>query len=145
MKKGLEARLVSGDNKLFLALERENKGIPAAYRDYYKLDGEATVCRILQDKQAIACAAFRVMDEERAELLRLYVKPEHRKKGLARQLLDTLELQAMFQGCTHLVLAVEKSAKQVLNLYKSLEYRESKAWPPFVGDGKMLCLSKELV
>lgn len=145
MKKGLEARLVSGDNKLFLALERENKGIPGAYRDYYKLDGEATVCLIVQDKQAIACAAFRVMDEERAELLRLYVKPEHRKKGLARQLLDTLELQAMFQGCTHLVLAVEKNAKPVQKMYRSLEYRESKPWPPFAGDGKMLCLSKELV
>ena len=145
MKKGLEARLVSGDNKQFLALERENKAVPRACQDYYKLDGEATVCLIVQDKQAIACAAFRVMDEERAELVRLYVKPEYRRKGLARQLLDTLELQAMFQGCTHLVLAVEKSAKEAWTLYKSLEYRESKAWSPFVGDGKMLCLSKELL
>lgn len=145
MKKGLEARLVSPVNKQFLGLERENKSQTGSYQEYYRLDDEAIVCLILRDNQAIACGAFRLKDEERAELVRLYVKPEYRKKGHARQLLDTLELQVMFQGCTHLVLAVGKGAKEARALYRSLEYRETQAWEPFAGDGKMVCLSKELV
>lgn len=145
MKKGLEARLVSAANKQFQGLERENKSQTGAYQEHYKLDGEATVCLLLWDNQAIACGAFRLIDEERAELLRLYVKPEHRKKGHAKQILDTLELQAMFQGCTNMVLAVGKNAKEARNLYKSLEYRDVQAWAPFAGDGKIICLSKELV
>lgn len=145
MKKGLEARLVSAANKQFQGLERENKSQTGAYQEHYKLDDEATVCLLLRDNQAIACGAFRLMDEERAELLRLYVKPEHRKKGHAKQILDALELQAMFQGCTNMVLAVGKNAKEARNLYQSLEYRDVRAWAPFAGNGKIICLSKELV
>lgn len=145
MKKGLEARLVSRENKQFISLERENKRKTEPYQEYYKLDEEATVCLILQDNQAIACGAFRVRDEEQAELIRLYVKPEFRNKGHARQILDTLELHAMFQGCTHMLAALEKNEKATRNLYQSLAYQQTKAWKPFVGDKKILCVSKELV
>ena len=41
MKKGLEARLVSRENKQFISLERENKRKTEPYQEYYKLDEEA--------------------------------------------------------------------------------------------------------
>ena len=143
MAKGLEARLVSGQNKQFQMLDREcgSKGV---YGAYLKAGAEDTVCLILQDGQAVACGVFREVDEERAELTRLYVKPEFRRRGYARHLLDTLETQAIFQGFGVLCAAVEKNSKELQTLLRSMEYQPEKAWKPALQGVPFVVLGKQL-
>ena len=143
MAKGLEARLVSGQNKQFQGLDREC-GLKGVYGEYLKAGAEDMVCLILRDGQAVACGVLREVDEERAELTRLYVKPEFRRKGYARQLLDTLETQAMFQGFGAVCVAVEKNQKELQTLLRSMEYQPEKGWKPELSGVSFVVLGKQL-
>jgi GNAT superfamily N-acetyltransferase len=50
---------------------------------------------LLEDGAAIAGGAYRRYDENTAELKRIWTHPEHRRRGLARRVLEELESRAV--------------------------------------------------
>lgn len=151
-QKGLEARLVPGSDKTFAALTRELDqeyvrrfgDVALRYRQYNGLENIQTACLILKEGKAVACGAIQELDGETAELKRIYVKPEHRKNGLGRMVVETLELQALWQGYTRSALETGREMPEAISLYKRLGYREAEPWRPFAGDEICICMAKEL-
>ncbi|OKP83590.1 GCN5 family acetyltransferase [Paenibacillus sp. P3E] len=74
----------------------------------------------------------------RAEIAKLMVHPEHRRKGIARLLMDSAEQAAAANGRTLLVLDTREGDPSNL-LYQSRGFVEAGKIPDYVisGDGKM--------
>lgn len=114
------------------------------YRPYNTLERIEAVCLLLADGRAAACGAIQPLDGESAELKRVYVLPEYRRQGMARQVVEQLELQAVFRGYRFLALETGRAMPEAVGLYTKLGYRETAPWGPFVGDELCVCMKKEL-
>jgi GNAT superfamily N-acetyltransferase len=75
-----------------------------------------------------ACAGYLVLDDERAELTRVYVRPAARGHGGADLLLTTLEAHAREQGLKELVLNTRLDLVEARALYRRHGYTEIPAY-----------------
>lgn len=75
----------------------------------------------------------------RCEVSKMAVHPDHRRKGIARQLMQALEAQARMRGKTLITLDT-RTGDAAQNLYASLGYEETGTVPGFAldPDGKRL-------
>lgn len=149
---GPELRLTHSGDKGFRALaealDREYLqrfgDLALQYRQYNGPEDLEQVCLLVLDGQAAACGAYRRLDGATAELKRVYVRPECRRRGYAGQLIGVLELQALFGGYTRMALETGRDMEEAVRLYKRLGYQAAPAWGPFAGDDVCLCMDKEL-
>ena len=89
-----ELRLTGGDDPKFRALVRkldreyvDRFGETALqYQPYNTLEKIEAACLLLVDGTPAACGAIQPLDEDTAELKRVYVLPEFRRRGLAQQI-----------------------------------------------------------
>ena len=72
--------------------------------------------------QAAGCIALRKLDESSCEMKRLYVRPEHRGAGIARQLVDIIIRDAKDIGYRHMLLDTLPALKAALQLYEDLGF-----------------------
>lgn len=93
----------------------------------------------------VACGAFRAMEEGTAELNRVYVRSEHRRRGCARQVVEVLELQALFQGFGRMVMEIGRDIPEAISLYRKMGYREIETLTIFADNKDTLCMEKELL
>ena len=151
--KGSEARLTHGGDPRFRELVRamdreygERFGAAALKcRSCHGLDDIRQACLLLRDGQVVACGAFRAMEEGTAELNRAYVRPEHRRRGCARQVVEVLELQALFQGFGRMVMEIGQDIPEAISLYRKMGYREIETLTIFADNKDTLCMEKELL
>ncbi len=74
---------------------------------------------LVYDKnQAIACAAYRIIDEAVCELKRMYIKPNYRGKGIGQKLLDMLCISAKEVGYKIMRLDTLDTMLPALSLYR---------------------------
>lgn len=144
--KELEARLVSAEDKRFRQLVRELEGGLSGKlkEEYRKLDNILTACVVLKDGQAIACGAIRELDESCAEVTHVYVKPEQRKNGLGRKVLETLELQALWQGYMSTALVAQLGMKEANRLFRKFGYEAAYPWKNWAGEKSCVCMLKDI-
>ena len=122
-----ELRLTGGDDPKFRALVRkldqeyvDRFGETALqYRPYNTLEKIEAACLLIVDGTPAAC-------------------------GLARQVVEQLELQALFHGYQFMALETGRAMPEAVALYTKLGYQETKPWGPFAGDELCLCMKKEL-
>jgi GNAT superfamily N-acetyltransferase len=76
----------------------------------------------------VACGAVREISPTVGEIKRMFVRPDHRGRGLGRLILAALEVRASAQGWS--ILRIETGGRQpeAINLYTSAGYV---AIPPF--------------
>lgn len=149
----LEIRLVAAKDPRFQKLRQEYErdcksrfaNLAAKYEQMCSAENLEQSCVLFSAGQPIACGGFEPMDEETAQLKLVYVRPEQRRKGYAGQMIETLELQAMFQGYMRMVLVLPRKAPEATLFRRALGYQEAKPWGAFVGDGALICLEKELM
>ena len=101
-------------------------------------------CRMLAllGEAAAGCGGWRRMDGETAEIKRIFVLPEHRRKGIAWTLLRVLENDAARQGCTRAVLATGAEGYGALAFYQSCGYHFCEGFGDFAGDPVCACMEK---
>jgi GNAT superfamily N-acetyltransferase len=75
-----------------------------------------------------ACGGFLMLDNERAELTRVYVRPGFRGRGGAGTLLTALEKQARELGATEMVLNTRLDLIEARSLYSRHGYAEIPAY-----------------
>ena len=102
-------------------------------------------CVLFCAGQPVACGGFEPVDDASAELKLIYVRPDQRRKGYAGQMIESLELQALFQGYMRMVLAVSRKAPEAALFRKKLGYREGKNWGAYAGDTSCICMEKDLM
>src|SRR5690606_11415889 len=75
------------------------------------------------DGEPVACGALQRLEPTVGEVKRMYVQPEHRGRGLSRQILAAIEDLAVRRGMRTLRLETGKYLPVALNLYMSSGYR----------------------
>lgn len=86
----LEYSRIKGAESCFVSLEIELSDLEGFYKDGALLLG-------YEDSDPIATIAIKKINDDQAEAKRLYIKPDHRGNGYARQMLN-----AMLEKCREL-------------------------------------------
>ena len=90
---------------------------------------------------ALGCGAI-VMHPEYGEIKRMYVHPQARGRGLARQLIETLEAKAMQQGCRTFMLETGPTQPAALILYERLGYQYRGPFGDYAADPHSIFMQK---
>lgn len=83
-------------------------------------DGSFLVARV--GAVAIGCAGMRRHDERTVEVKRMFVRPEHRRRGHARRLLGAVEDAARARGYRRVILETGLAQPEAIALYTSAGY-----------------------
>lgn len=93
--------------------------------------------------RALGCGAV-VLNASYGEVKRMYVHPEHRGHGVARQMLETLESTARLRGCPELRLETGPYQPAALAFYESSGYRRRAPFGIYRDDPLSVFLQKSL-
>lgn len=91
----------------------------------------------------IACGAWKWVDAETAEIKRIYVRPEFRRRHVASRLILALEDHAAAAGASKFLLETARNTEDSHNLYFSLGYRLMDYYGSPAGAENCLCFFKE--
>ncbi|MEV4757981.1 GNAT family N-acetyltransferase [Micromonospora sp. NPDC049559] len=94
--------------------------------------------------RAVACGALQPLDAETAEVKRIYVRPAHRRRGIAGQLLAALEELAYLAGHTVLRIETRRYSPAAIGLYTSSGYGRIPAYGEYASDPYSVCFEKRL-
>lgn len=92
----------------------------------------------------IACGAWKAVDGETAEIKRIYVKEEYRRRGAASALIRALEDSAAQSGRHKLILETAVDTTGSHRLYLSLGYKLRDYYGSPAGAENCLCFHKEI-
>jgi ribosomal protein S18 acetylase RimI-like enzyme len=96
------------------------------------------------DGEPIGCGAIRHLDDDTAEVKRLYVAPPGRRQGIARRVLAELERHAVAFGYQALRLETGILQPEAQRLYESCGYRSISAFGCYAGNPTSVCYEKAL-
>jgi GNAT superfamily N-acetyltransferase len=94
------------------------------------------------DEKAIGCGAVRLIDDETAELKRMYIVPEYRRQGTAGAILRLLEDHARALGANRVVLETVIDPPGAVALYREAGYVEIPKFGPHVDSEISFCMGK---
>jgi putative acetyltransferase len=93
---------------------------------------------------AVGCAALRPMSADIAEVKRMYVRAEARRKGVARQLMSTLEQIARDTGFREIWLETGLPQVAAIELYEQLGYTTIPPYGEYKDEPDSVCYAKRL-
>lgn len=102
-------------------------------------------CRavVYEDELPIACGCWKAIDDVTAEIKRIYVLPEHRRKGAASMIVRAMEANAAASGRRRFLLETARTTADSAALYRSLGYREIDYYGSPAGEENCLCFEKD--
>jgi len=106
--------------------------------------GAGTFVIARADGVAIGCGALRRRDEETVEVKRMFVEPEVRGRGVARQILEHLETAARAMGARRLVLETGIYQDEAIGLYRSVGFSPIDCFDEYFGVPTSVCFEKAL-
>lgn len=148
----MELRFVGPDSREFARLTGkldeyyfEKVGdVHLRYAEVNRPENFACLAVVYEGEQAIACGCWKQVDETCAEIKRIYVLPEYRRKGAARLLLRELEANAAAAGKHRLVLETAPNTGESHALYLSSGYRKIDYYGSPAGADNCVCFEKIL-
>lgn len=102
---------------------RDGAEAHAYYAQFNKIDSIRHAIVAYQSEVAVGCGAIKAFDEQTMEVKRMYTPPQHRGKGIARQVLAELEAWATEEGYTRCVLETGKRQPEAIRLYEKCGYQ----------------------
>ena len=109
----------------FQDFDKELSGLPGPYA---RPDGRLIVA--MDGGKAAGCVALRKLEEGVCEMKRLYVKPDHRGKGIGRKLVNAILDEAKKIGYAKMRLDTISSMSEAIELYESVGFHEIEAYRP---------------
>ena len=94
--------------------------------------------------RAVGCGAVREHERGVGEVKRMFVLPDVRGRGIARQLLASLEVIARARGYSVLRLETGSRQPEAIGLYESAGYRKITPFGEYIGNALSVCFEKEL-
>jgi putative acetyltransferase len=135
-------RLVGAlDAELSLLYEPEQRFGPNLKPEHLS-PGQGTFLVARADGKAIGCGALRRLEVTTGEVKRMYVEPEVRGRGVAKQILDRIESAAAELGIHRLVLETGVHQKDAIALYARAGFRPIPCWGVYAGSPTSICLEK---
>ncbi len=96
------------------------------------------------DGVAVGCGALRRRDGATVEVKRMFVEPEVRGRGVARQILEHLETAARVMGAHRLVLETGIYQDEAIGLYRSVGFSPIDCFDEYLGVPTSICFEKAL-
>ncbi|WP_299112950.1 GNAT family N-acetyltransferase [uncultured Winogradskyella sp.] len=96
------------------------------------------------DKEPIGCGAFKIFDNSKVEIKRMFTSAKEREKGIATQILNELETWAYELGYTSTVLETGIRQAEAVEFYKKNNYQIISNYGQYVGVENSLCFEKSL-
>jgi putative acetyltransferase len=112
---------------------------PAAFR---AAGGYFAAARV--DDALVGCGAFRPFDGTVVEIKRMFVRPDHRGRGIARAILEALEAEARSRGYARAILETGNRQDEAIALYHACGYARVEPFGQYVGSAKSICFGKAL-
>lgn len=114
------------------------------YAEFNRPENFACLAVVYEGEIPIACGCWKVVDETTAELKRIYVLPEYRRKGAATLIIRAMEENVASTGRTRMILETARTTADSASLYLSLGYREIGYYGSLAGAENCLCFDKDL-
>ncbi len=115
------------------------------YAQFNKIDSIKNVVVYYEENEPIGCGAFKQWEPSIVEIKRMFVKPEHRSKGIASIILKALEDWAAEIGFTACVLETGKKQPEAIRLYTKNNYIIIPNFGQYENVENSVCMKKELV
>ena len=96
------------------------------------------------DGVAVGCGAVRRLDEETFEVKRMFVEPELRGHGVAKEILARLEADAASLGARRFVLETGTLQTEAIGLYRQAGYRQIDCWGEYATSATSTCFEKRI-
>lgn len=93
---------------------------------------------------ALGCGAFKPLEDNVAEIKRMFVLPEQRGKGIAFAILKELENWAREEGNTSCILETSNQLTNAIALYKKTGYEVIPNYGQYVNVESSVCMKKNL-
>ncbi|MFD7022526.1 GNAT family N-acetyltransferase [Promicromonospora sukumoe] len=105
-----------------------------------------SVFLVARDDQGAAtgCGALQLLNDDTAEIKRMYVAPEVRGSGVAKGILRALENAARELGATTLVLSTGPEQPDAIRFYQREGYQSFAGYGPYVGHPMAQCFTRRL-
>ena len=97
-----------------------------------------------RDNGFAACGALKHFNGETAEIKRMYVKGEHRGKGLSKLILKQLEETAAGMNYKRIILETGTKQPEAMNLYEKAGYSKIEAYGRHKDDPDSVCYEKKI-
>lgn len=114
------------------------------FAQYNKLDNIKNVVVAYSENIPIGCGAIKAYSENIAEIKRMFVMLEFRRRGIAKIILKELELWANELNFSHCILETGRKLSDAVNLYKSCGYEEIPNYGQYIGRELSICMKKKL-
>jgi putative acetyltransferase len=96
------------------------------------------------DGEAVGCAGIKLEGTDHAEVKRLYVRPDQRKRGIGRHLMARLEDRARELGARSVRLETGNRQLAAIKFYESIGYKRCPLFGKYQDDGISLFYEKNL-
>lgn len=148
----MEVKIVPFDSKDYAMLAQKLDeyyfelvgDVQARYAEVNKPHNMNAICVVYEGSEAVACGAWKKIDDETAEIKRIYVLPQHRRKGIASAIVTAMEADAAKQGKKRFILETARTTADSASLYTSLGYEEIDYYGSPAGAENCRCFKKEI-
>ncbi|HKB34013.1 MAG TPA: GNAT family N-acetyltransferase [Candidatus Dormibacteraeota bacterium] len=96
------------------------------------------------DGRPVGCGAVRLVDPSTAEVKRMFVEPEMRGRGIAKEILAHLEGAGRELGARRAVLETGVYQDEAIGLYRRAGYREVACWGEYTTSPTSVCYEKAI-
>lgn len=96
------------------------------------------------DGNAVGCGAIKEFGEETMEIKRMFVHPEFRRQGIAKQILEQLEIWANELKYDTCILETGNKQKEAVILYQKLGYEVIPNYGQYEKVESSICMKKKL-
>lgn len=112
------------------------------YAQFNKTHNIKHVVIAFDNGEAVGCGAIKPYAPDTAEIKRMYTSPEHRGKGIARQVLTELENWARELSYTRCILETGKRQQEAVALYEKHGYRLIPSYGQYENVENSVCFEK---
>jgi GNAT superfamily N-acetyltransferase len=123
--------IVDGDDHLF-------------YSQFNKIDKIRYVVVAYENEVPVGCGAIKEFEPGTMEVKRMYVSPGVRKKGIASQILNELEIWSLELSCSKCILETGKRQPEAIGLYTKNGYRAIPNYGQYANVENSVCFIKIL-
>jgi len=128
------------DHELWVELEEDQ----ATYDQYNIVIDIPTAVVLYNNSEPVACGCYKPFDEQTVEIKRMFVKKNHRGKGLSKKILTALEQWAKENKYRFAVLETSMHFTTACNLYRTNGYNIIPNYGPYLNLPESVCMKKEL-
>ncbi len=95
-----------------------------------------------ENNNAVGCGAVKEYEKDVAELKRMFVKPEYRRKGISSKILNELEIWAKEENFSTYIIETFYKLEKAISLHKSFGFKITDNYVQFIVVESSICMKK---